>query len=138
MSRSGYSDDCDDNLAHGRWRGRVASAIRGKRGQKLFTELAEALDAMPVKELFTEELKTETGGFCTLGVVGQKRGIAIDKIDPQDSELVADSFDIAEPLAREIVYLNDEECAHMTPTDRWSYMRKWVGQQIKNVESKQP
>ena len=39
MSRSGlYEDDGEDHLAHGRWCGAVASAIRGKRGQ------AERLD----------------------------------------------------------------------------------------------
>lgn len=32
MGRHGYTDDCDDVLASGRWRGIVASAIRGKRG----------------------------------------------------------------------------------------------------------
>ena len=47
MSRSGYSDDIDDNWAHIMWRGRVASSIRGKRGQAMLRELLAALDAMP-------------------------------------------------------------------------------------------
>lgn len=135
MSRSGYSDDCDDNLAMGRWRGVVKSATNGKRGQKLFTDLLEALDAMPVKRLITNELKSE-GGFCTLGVLGQKRGIEMDKIDPEDYEAVAKEFDIAAPLAQEIVYMNDEyfgswNHASITPEDRWASMRAWVQKQIK-------
>lgn len=34
MSRSGYTDDCDDQWALIRWRGAVNSAIKGKRGQQ--------------------------------------------------------------------------------------------------------
>jgi hypothetical protein len=45
MSRSGYSDDLDP-LALGRWRGRVASAMRGKRGQAFLREMLAAMDAM--------------------------------------------------------------------------------------------
>lgn len=48
MSRSGYSND-GENIAM--WRGQVASAIRGKRGQAFLRELVEALDAMPEKRL---------------------------------------------------------------------------------------
>lgn len=60
MSRSDYSEDLDmwDLI---RWRGQVASAIRGKRGQKLLRDLAAALDAMPVKALIADELQTEDG-----------------------------------------------------------------------------
>jgi hypothetical protein len=57
MSRSGYSDDCEDVLAWGRWRGRVASAIRGKRGQAFLKELLAALDALPEKRLVANDLK---------------------------------------------------------------------------------
>lgn len=32
MSRSGYTDDNDDPLAHGRWRQAVKRALEGKRG----------------------------------------------------------------------------------------------------------
>ena len=55
MSRSGYCDDLDP-LDLGRWRAQVASAIRGKRGQKLLKELLTALDSMPKKELIANEL----------------------------------------------------------------------------------
>lgn len=56
MSRSNYSEDCDDNWAMIMWRGMVASSIRGKRGQKLLKELAEAMDAMPEKKLTNGQL----------------------------------------------------------------------------------
>lgn len=132
MSRSGYSDEMDSNWSYICWRGAVASSIKGKRGQLLLKDLAEAMDAMPEKRLITDELKDETG-HCALGVVGAKRGINLEAIDPHDAEIVASEFDIAEPLAKEIVYLNDEECAHKSPEERWQYMRNWVQENIKVV-----
>jgi len=47
MSRSGYSDDCDDQWSLICWRGAVKSAIRGKRGQAFLKEMLAALDALP-------------------------------------------------------------------------------------------
>lgn len=106
MSRSGYSDECDGwELVM--WRGAVNSAIKGKRGQALLRETLAALDAMPVKELIAHELVSD-GEFCTLGVVGQARGIDMKKIDPEDQYAVAKVFDIAPALAAEIVFENDE------------------------------
>ena len=110
MSRSGYTDDYgdEDPLAMGRWRGAVNSAIRGKRGQQTLREILAALDAMPVRALAAESLVTEEGEFCTLGVLGAQRGIALDKLDPEDPEGVAEAFGIAPAMVREIVYENDE------------------------------
>ncbi|MGQ2994239.1 hypothetical protein [Variovorax sp.] len=110
MSRSGYIDDgdCDDVLAMGRWQGQVASAIRGKRGQAALRELAAAMDAMPVKALAAESLVTADGEFCTLGVLGQARGIDMAPIDPEDWDAVAKAFNLAPAMVREIVYENDE------------------------------
>lgn len=137
MSRSGYDDDCG-GWALIRWRGAVTSAIRGKRGQALLTELRNAMDAMPVKELITHELVAD-GSFCTLGVVGQARGIALSEIDPDDSATVARQFDIAEPLAREIVFMNDEAGWYQeTPGKRWARMRAWVEGNIKAEAPSQP
>ena len=59
MSRSGYTDYDDSDFAnwnHIRWRGQVASATRGKRGQQFFRDLIAALDAMPTKVLITDDL----------------------------------------------------------------------------------
>lgn len=105
MSRSGYSDDCEGlNL----WRGAVERSIRGKRGQAALKELAAAMDEMPNKVLAAESLVTEDGEFCTLGVLGQARGIDMNAIDPEDWDAVAAKFNLAPAMVREIVYENDE------------------------------
>lgn len=125
MSRHGYSEDLDDYWALIRWRGAVTSALRGRRGQALLRELVAALDAMPKKELIAEKL-AEAGEVCALGAVGQKRGINMTNIDPEDSEQVSKAFDVAEALAREIVYENDEGGWQETPGERWNRMRAWA------------
>lgn len=109
MSRSGYSDDFgdDDPLALGRYRAQVGSAIRGKRGQALLHELLAALDAMPEKRLVAGELEAD-GQFCALGVVGQARGLNLASIDTCDVESLGPKFNIAEQLAREIMWVNDD------------------------------
>lgn len=138
MSRSGYSDDCDQwQLIM--WRGAVSSAIRGKRGQQLLHELVAGLDAMPVKELIAEELERD-GSYCALGVVGAARGLPLDKIDSEYSDSVARAFGIASALAREIAYMNDDG-AHWiydadgrheeTPGERFVRMRAWAVTQLR-------
>jgi hypothetical protein len=128
MSRSGYTDDGDSVVMY---RGAVLSSVKGKRGRTLLIELAAAMDAMPEKELIANEL-VQDGAFCALGVVGAKRGIDMSKLDPEDAYAVADAFDIAPCLAREIVFVNDDEMAAYrmkeseTPAERWQRVRKWV------------
>jgi hypothetical protein len=138
MSRSGYEDDLD-NWELIKWRGRVASAIRGKRGQKLLQDLAVAMDAMPAKELIREELVTDEGERCALGVVGQARGLDLSTVDPEDSEYVAEVFGIAEVMAREIVYINDEAGQSYpeaeTPAQRWTRVREWVTEHLNEVHA---
>lgn len=109
MSRSGlYEDDGEDSLAHGRWRGAVASAIRGKRGQAFLRELADALDAMPEKHLVAGALQSEDGCHCTLGVIGQKRGLDVARMDVDDYDAIADSLGVNAKIAQEIMWENDE------------------------------
>lgn len=127
MSRAGYSDDIDP-WALIRWRGQVASATRGKRGQQFFRDLLAALDALPVKRLITGELE-EDGEVCTLGALGLARGIDMLPIDPEEPEAVAAVFDIAQQLAREVMYMNDQY-ASGTPEDRFRIMRAWVAKQL--------
>lgn len=146
MSRSGYVDDMDDQWAHIRWRGAVASAFRGKRGQAFLREMLAALDAMPKKRLVASALEAD-GQVCAIGSVGRARGIDMKNIDPEDYSTVAGVFGIAEPMAQEIVYMNDE-CfsgpAHTynretnkydrienTPERRFEQMRAWVASKIK-------
>jgi hypothetical protein len=124
MSRSGYTDDNDDPLAHGRWRQAVNRALHGKRGQALLRELVEALDAMEGKRLYPGSFATADGEFCTLGVLGAKRGTKMDDLGDEDgceTELVGQRFGIAPAMAAEIMYLNDEYVV-----DEW----KWVDVEI--------
>jgi hypothetical protein len=130
MSRAGYSDSLDrwDLI---KWRGQVASAIRGKRGQTLLRALRDSLDAMPEKALITGDLINVDGEVCVLGCLAKSRGMNVDEIDPDDPESVARAFDIAPQLAREIVYENDECGWNETPENRWKRMRAWVEKQIR-------
>ena len=132
MSRSGYSEDLD-NWALIKWRGQVASATRGRRGQSLLRDLLAALDAMPKKELIAHELELANGDRCALGVVGMARGIDMSRLDPSEPEDVAAAFDIARPLAMEIVYENDDGdfFGQETLHERWTRMRRWVADQIR-------
>lgn len=145
MSRSGYSDDCDDQWAWIRWRGAVASAIRGKRGQAFFREMLEALDAMEDKRLHYHVLaRGPSGPACAMGVVVQKRGLDVTELENriEDGDDEFDSYsigaetaailDIPRTLACEIAYINDEGGWHdETPEGRWLRMRTWVASQIK-------
>jgi hypothetical protein len=134
MSRSGYTDDCDDNWGMICWAGAVKSAINGRRGQTFLTELRDALDAMPDKRLIADELVAD-GAYCALGVIGARRGVAVETLDPDDAEQVAKAFDISPTLAREIVFANDDDFGYRneTPEQRWSRVRRWVASQIKET-----
>lgn len=141
MSRSGYSDDCDgrDLIM---WRGAVDQATYGKRGQRLLRDLAEAMDAMPTKELIAGSLERD-GEVCALGAVGRARGVDLDALqldeeaDGSNNNQIAKAFNIARALAQEIQYVNDE-CAlpsydDETPTERWTRVRKWVTENLKEA-----
>lgn len=155
MGRSGYSDDCD-GWALIRWRGAVAAAVRGARGQQLLRELAAALDAMPDKRLIADQLQ-EGGEYCALGALGAARGMDMAGIDPDDRQAVAQAFGCATALAAEIMFENDDRGLYdlievevygplrpwehrmrrlsiQAPDDgasRWRYMRAWVQKHIK-------
>lgn len=129
MSRSGYSEDCDSNEIYV-YRGQVASSIRGKRGQAFLRELLTELDAMEVKELIENKLINEQGQCCAIGVVCKARGIDVSKIYEEEPSMVGEAVGISWQLAAEIAYLNDEENWRQTPAERWTYMRKWVADQI--------
>lgn len=131
MSRAHYSEDLE-NWDMIRWRGRVMSATRGKRGQLFLRDLLVALDEMPDKRLIRNDLQNEDGQVCAIGALGLKRGIDMSTIDPEEAETVAAAFNIAEPLAREVVYMNDEYFDYrMTAEERFTKMRAWIGTQIK-------
>jgi len=124
MSRSGYSEDCE-NLEL--YRNAVERALKGKRGQKLLREMAAAMDAMPEKVLIADELIDAEGDCCAIGVVCKARGLDVSKVDPLDRESVANLIGVAPSMAAEIAYMNDEWADHSeTPQSRWIRMRKWV------------
>lgn len=136
MSRHGYADGEDmDPLVLGRWRGQVASAIRGRAGQAFLRELRDALDAMPDKWLVSSELESE-GEYCALGCLGASRGMDLSAIDPEEPEQVADAFGIPKALACEIMYENDEAIYWGDGKDhggrRWKWMRSWVEKHIRD------
>lgn len=127
MSRSGYSDDCYDNWDLIRWRGAVASAIRGKRGQAFLEELLTAMEALPQPRLIAGELE-EHGEVCALGAVGRARGLeTMRNYDPEEHEAIAALFKIPHALACEIMYLNDEAGRPQeTPETRFARIRDWI------------
>lgn len=130
MSRSGYSDDCEDWWRHIMWRGAVTSSIRGRRGQAFLKEMLCALDSLPEPKLIARELQEADGAVCAIGAVGRARGIDMSEIDPDNREGVAGIFGIAIALASEIVFLNDECCHNETPEARFDRMRRWIEAEI--------
>lgn len=139
MSRSGYYDGWGDEWALIRWRGAVASALRGRRGQAFLRELRDALDELPEQKLIAGALEKD-GCVCALGAVGRKRGLPnMDEIDPEDREKIAQTFGIAEAMAAEIMYENDEgeifrfnETTEEIDARRFRRLREWVDGHIRD------
>jgi hypothetical protein len=137
--RSGYSDDLDytDLILY---RGRVANATRGKRGQRLLRELLAALDAMPEKRLIRGKF-VAPDGVCLLGAGAQRIGVTITDIpdiDPDEDDdtehhsILAERFDVAKCLIAEIEFVNDEAGHYReTPEQRYERARKWLVENIK-------
>lgn len=131
MSRSGYSDDCDNVQL---WRQAVARAINGRRGQAFLRDLAVALDALPNKRLIRNDLIRD-GEVCALGALGALRGINMTELDPDDYDTVAARFNIANSMAQEIVYENDEMGRYSeTPEELWARMRLWVSANLRTED----
>lgn len=137
MSRSGYSDDCENmNL----YRGTVERAIKGKRGQLFLQDLAAAMDAMPEKRLIAEELVTNAGEVCAIGVICKARGIDVTDVDVEDADKIGKLVGIARSMAAEIEYENDKRSWHNderswhneTPEQRWTRMRAWVAENLRS------
>lgn len=131
MSRSGYveDDDYDEDGSQACWRGAVASALRGHRGQMFLRAMLKSLDALPAPKLIKEALVTPEGDCCAMGAVALHCGIEVADLDPEDPEAVAKRFGIAGAMAAEIAYENDERSgwrAEETPEQRFTRMRTWV------------
>lgn len=146
MSRHGYTEDlCDDHWALIRYRGRVKSAMRGKRGRALLRDLIASLDAMPDKRLIAGTLKSPEGEYCAIGVVAESRGVELSPIDPMDCEdkygedpELAEGLDVAPCLLNEVEFINDEFWPY-DETDkgsaRWKHVRRWAQRQLDNAEA---
>jgi hypothetical protein len=142
MSRSGYCDDYEEP-ALTLWRQAVENAIKGKRGQALLKELEAALVALPDKALVADDMaRPDDDAVCALGAIVLKRGldkgkdrltvlkeIAEKYPEGLEAEELADDFNIAAALAKEITYINDE-MAPCKPQQRYEYVLKWVRDQI--------
>lgn len=137
MSRSGYTYDIVDTWQMIRWRGAVASATRGRRGQTFLKDLLNASDSMADKKLIEEDLVRD-GEYCAIGVLGSVRKLDMSNIDPEDTHQVAKVFGVANALVRETVWENDRTDMYdfsqkfyvETPEHRWQRMRDWVAEQI--------
>ena len=135
MSRADYDDDIDQwELI--RWRGAVASAIRGARGQAFLRELLAAMDTLPRRRLIHGKFYAD-GEVCALGAVAVCRAMDMEGLDPDDHENVGPAFGVAGALAREVMYLNDIY-SRETPEDRFERMRAWVVDQIRSEKMEAP
>lgn len=127
MSRSGYGDDCEHLELY---RGTVARALKGKRGQSFLRELVAALDAMPEKTLIAGQLVAESGACCAIGAVCKARQLDVSDVDYFDPDAVARAIGVSGAMAAEIEYMNDEGNRNETPAQRWERMRKWASDNI--------
>jgi hypothetical protein len=87
-----------------------------------------ALDALPAPRLIESAL-IEGTDCCAMGAVAMKRGQNVSDVDPYDREDVAAAFGIAEAMAAEIAYVNDDKEWQLhdeLPEDRFRRVRKWV------------
>ena len=138
MSRSGYTEDYDGDInLLNLYRASVDRAMSGKRGQAFLRELLAALDAMPDKKLAANVWVEPSGAACALGVVAQARGLTdtIAQFHPDDSSSAAhvgELLGIAESMARELVWINDDGFVHDESDEaRWVRVRSFVIRRIK-------
>lgn len=152
MSR-GYieADGWDDNPAFYLAYSWTQRAIKGKRGQSLLRDLADALDAMPEKRLVAGSFACETG-VCALGALGQARGVDMSQIERiagkiredyestgehvgELNDAAAAAFDAARSLVAEIMWRNDDGRPDETPEQRWKRIRRWVAHNLLRGEA---
>ena len=146
MSRSGYTEDFgyDEPGRMNLYRGNVARAIQGKRGQAMLRELAVAMDAMPVRGLVARSFKGKDGKVCPLGCLLVARGVDVGPLDAavgDDDEYAdsvaqeaADAVGVARSMAAEVMFENDDPFGFRGPEtdeERWARMRRWVDSQIR-------
>src|SRR5690349_19793655 len=132
-------DDFDgDIVPEGLWRGRVNSALRGKRGQRALREIREALLALPAKRLIAGALVDSTTDgyeFCAVGAWafhkrvkgGQSAEEALEDLaragemdgEPYDTCYEAQRQGVAWSMAWELAQQNDSTLHAKTPEERY-------------------
>jgi hypothetical protein len=125
-SRSGLisSNDCD-HWSYIRWRGAVASAIKGKRGQAFIRELKEALEAMPAKRLIKDELINAEGEVCAVASVMKARGLDASSVHVDDYDRIAELLGVNAKLIQEIEWENDHARKfYVLPYTGYAYQAK--------------
>ena len=135
MTRHGFDYLFGNEL--NQWNLAITSACRGRRGQKFFRDLIDALDAMPTKVLQAGHLQGLDGRVCALGAVYQHRKIPMPEMfvsldDPDDMAAKHSRLlDIAKALAAQVQYTNDEEGPDGEgDAMRWIRVRKWAESQL--------
>jgi hypothetical protein len=140
MSRAGYGDDLETwDLI--RWRGAVNSALRGRRGQAFLREALAALEALPKPRLVAGEFEAE-GAYCLLGAVARQRGVEsqhlIGQVLEGDYRGVVETFGIADSMAREIMYMNDEGGPwEESDENRYARMVSWIRGRIREDQGQE-
>lgn len=146
MNRSGYSDETENNWDWICWRGAVASALRGKRGQSFLGELLSVLDDMPEKRLIAKELQNADGEVCAVASIMKARGISTN-VPVDDYDAIADLVGVNAKVVQELEYINDTVdraialpwtgyCGatgwhyDKSPETRWKLVRDWVESQL--------
>lgn len=137
MSRSGYVEDYENVELYRR---AVRNAIKGKRGQALLRDMLAGLDALPEKRLIAGAMIDKQGEVCALGAAGVHRNRDMSEMtvvsewddEPEmDIPRVTAAFDVADCLAREVAFVNDEaNYQPETPEQRWARVRGWV---VRNI-----
>jgi len=87
---------------------------------------------MPVRELVAGEIVRDKEHVCAIGSVAVARGLDVSELDEYDGETVGKTFGIAESMAREIAFVNDDDFGHKTetPAERWTRVRAWVAKEM--------
>lgn len=153
MSRHGFDEGdeptcVEDDLRMWGYANAIKRATKGKRGQKFLRDLRDALDAMPEKRLADGSFVAGDGEVCALGCLMRARGVDAPVYDGEFDEvrapgeegwesgdetgrIAAEILDIAESLAREVMYVNDDIAGNLNPELRWQLVRRWVEKRIK-------
>lgn len=90
------------------------------------------MDKMTEKKLIAHELVTSSNEVCAVGVVCRARGLDVSGVDVKDPDRVGQLVGISRSMTAEIEFENDEgNRRDETPEERWTRMRKWVGDNLK-------